>query len=641
MTVDTYRKNMTALERRNPHLARLVSGSLPAAVEVVATGAGAPSIRINDAGGRPWTLHSTVDPIREAARLVQAQYQEGANACLVYGFGLGYHVDMLLEKLGSSGTVLVIEPQVAIFKAALAVRDLSHLFASDSICWSVGESAEQVPSHFGEVFRVASLEGVMILPHTPSMRLCGDYFNRVDDLCRKWIIAVGGNFLTNVAAVRTYFSNTLENILHVASDPPVKRLFGLFKGIPAVVVSAGPSLDRNIALLRVLENHAVLICVDTSLGPLHRAGVRPHLVLAGDPGENNFRHVKGLGETGAALVAEPMTHPRILSEFQGPRFTMSFDETLMKRLASALGDFGRVKAWGSISTGAFDLACRLGCDPIIFAGQDLSFPGLRYYAHGTYQERRWLREIGSGRTLQDMHDWRMVNENNLDATDIFGHPVRTSKALEAYRQYLEREIAESDRRVINATEGGAGFGGVRNMPLDEVFWRYARRVHPVREMIRNCHSLRDETEKQAVYDLLSRSVGELSTFCELCNDGFELARLIHQGQSPNPEADFTAIEGIYEKVYLRKDVLELLEHANQGGLLAFQRGTHQLEGRTRDRCLLEEASRLYGAFFISFYQTAGFLLKRLERAALVIGSHLDFSNTEHDDLQEKGLLEAV
>lgn len=639
--MDYFRKNIEILARINPHLAQRVLHASAAAAEAVPTRSGAFSLRLNDAGGQPYTLHSTVDPLQEAERLVSAHMREGANACLVYGFGLGYHVDVLAGLLGDRGTLLVVEPQLPIFRAAISVRDMSHLFLNSNIFWSVGEPVENVPSHFGEVFRVASLEGVMILPHAPSMRLCGNYFDLVDDLCRKWLIAVGGNFLTNVASVRTYFANTLENIPSVASDPPVKRLFGKFRKVPAVVISAGPSLDRNIALLRVMERHAVLICVDTVLGPLHRSGVRPHLVLAGDPGENNFRHVKGLGETGAALVAEPMTHPRIVAEFKGDRFIMSFDETLMKKLSTVLGDFGKVKAWGSISTGAFDLARRLGCDPIVFVGQDLSFPNLRYYAHGTYQERRWLREIGHGKSLQDMHNWRMSNENDLDAVDIFCRPVRTSKALEAYRQYLEREIAEAGVRVINATEGGVGFNGVENLPLEEVFRQYAGREHAVRGIIRNCRGSRTNREKRAVYTFLTRSADELDSFCKTCNEGFELARLIHQGQCQDPEGDFRQIEKIYERVYARRDVLVMLEHANQGGLLAFQRGSEQLKGRESGRKLIEEAARLYGAFFISFYQTADFLRGRMERAALGIGSSLNFQTAAGADNQEKGLLEAV
>ena len=128
---------------------------------------------------------------------------------------------------------------------------------------------------------------------------------------------------------------------------------------------------------------------------------------------------------------------------------------------------------------------------------------------------------------------------------------------------------------------------------------------------------------------------------DTCNEGFELARLIHQGQSQDPEGDFKQIEKIYERVYARRDVLLMLEHANQGGLLAFQRGSEQLKGRESGRKLIEDAARLYGAFFISFYQTADFLRGRMERAALGIGSSLNFQTAAGADNQEKRLLEAV
>ena len=199
-----------------------------------------------------------------------------------------------------------------------------------------------------------------------------------------------------------------------------------------------------------------------------------------------------------------------------------------------LGDFGKVKAWGSISTGAFDLARRLGCDPIVFVGQDLSFPNLRYYAHGTYQERRWLREIGHGKSLQDMHNWRMSNENDLDAVDIFGRPGRTSKALEAYRQYLEREIAEAGVHVINATGGGVGLMGWKTFR-----WRRSSGAMPAGSMrsgklSAGCRGSRTNREKRVVYTFLTRSADELDSFCKTCNEGFELARLIHQGQARTP-----------------------------------------------------------------------------------------------------------
>ncbi|MFH1069963.1 MAG: 6-hydroxymethylpterin diphosphokinase MptE-like protein, partial [Candidatus Glassbacteria bacterium] len=488
------KRNLGSLARRYPELARLLLSVPPAAADLIQTRAGVPSLRLKNAGGRPYTLHSTVDPLAEAERTVRMQLRPGSNSGLVYGFGLGYHVERLLEELPAGSPVLVIEPQISIFRLALESRDLTHLFENQELFWAVGEKDYEVARHFSRVFRVISLEGVSIISHNASVKLCGEYFNVVDDYCRKWLITVGGNFLTNVISVRTYMSNTLDNILAIVDNPPIIRLFGRFRKVPGIVISAGPSLDRQMGTLKLLEKHAVLICVDTALGPLYRSGVSPHLVLAGDPSENNLRHLQGVGRTGAALVAEPMTHPRIISEFDGRKFIMSFNEVLMKKLAGVLGDFGRVEAWGSISTGAFDLARKLGCDPIVFIGQDLAFTGGRYYAHGTYQEQRWLRELSWPENLDDVHRWRMSKENDLDATDIYGRPLRTSRQLEAYRHYFEREISETEALVLNATEGGTGFSGVENVTLEAVLWRYARRERSVGRIIGRAGASRSEKE---------------------------------------------------------------------------------------------------------------------------------------------------
>ena len=76
-------------------------------------------------------------------------------------------------------------------------------------------------------------------------------------------------------------------------------------------------------------------------------------------------------------------------------------------------------------------------------------------------------------------------------------------------------------------------------------------------------------------------------------------------------------EGCHE-IYNQTEILEMLENANQGGLLTFQRGCEKLKGRSLDQDVLQEAARLYGTFFISFHQTASFLKVRFERAAVTV-----------------------
>ena len=635
MDIKLLKKNLAALAKVNPVLAQKVAQTNVADAEVIDTKAGVPSIKLLNAGGRQVTMHSTVDPIREAKRLVDTQLKDGANACMVYGMALGYHLDYLMSCLPARSRVLVVEPHLSVFRLALSVRDFSDHFSNTSIRWAVGEEVTKVPAYLGEILSITSIEKLSIIEHGVSAKLCGDYFVRLDDLARKWVVAVGGNFLTNVQSVRKYISNSLANIESIVNDPPIGKLFGRFKKVPAVVISAGPSLDKNIHLLRILEKHAVLICVDTVLGPLKRAGIKPHFVLAGDPGELNFKHVEGLGETGAALVAEPMTHPKIISEFKGRRFVMSFNENLMKKLKELIGDFGVVRAWGSISTGAFDLAKNLGCDPIAFVGQDLSFPNLRYYAHGTYQENRWLRDLEWPDTTDKHHKVRMINENNLDSIDIFGRPMRTSKVLEAYRQYFERVIESTSARVVNCTEGGTGFQGVENIPLEQFIWRHARKERNVRKTVESVSSARPQSQIELVFDYLDNTAHELSEMCKLCNEGFNLAQEIHKLESSNPEKDFHKLEKIYSQVYKLKSILELLEHANQGGLLVFQRGIEKLKGEESQDKIHAEGAKLYGSFFITFYQTASYLSKSFEKSAATVGANLHHRGLEDEDYDDE------
>ena len=58
-----FKRNLQTLAHRYPDLARAMVSTLPADAELIQTRVGVPSIRLKNAGGRPYTLHSTVDPL--------------------------------------------------------------------------------------------------------------------------------------------------------------------------------------------------------------------------------------------------------------------------------------------------------------------------------------------------------------------------------------------------------------------------------------------------------------------------------------------------------------------------------------------------------------------------------------------------
>src|SRR5207244_12561530 len=114
----------------------------------------------------------------------------------------------------------------------------------------------------------------------------------------------------------------LMNLDRYVTVSGVADLASAGAGRPAIVVSAGPSLGRNIALLKRpgLRDRFVIIAVQTVLKTLLAEGIRPHFVTALDYHEVSRRFYEGLTAAdveGITLVVEPQASPAILEAFPG------------------------------------------------------------------------------------------------------------------------------------------------------------------------------------------------------------------------------------------------------------------------------------------------------------------------------------
>src|SRR5439155_23928291 len=125
--------------------------------------------------------------------------------------------------------------------------------------------------------------------------------------------------------------------------------------------------------------------------PLLAAGIPPHVAVAVDPSDLNAQHLRDLPDTrGVWLVAEASVDPTVFPQFARRTFTFRvsnhhpwpwLDEHGLGR--------GQLQAWGSVLTTAFDLACKAGCNPIVFAGADLAYTGGLLYCRNTVYEPEW------------------------------------------------------------------------------------------------------------------------------------------------------------------------------------------------------------------------------------------------------------
>lgn len=464
---ETLRSNLEALARAGqPH--DFVSGLDETTIRPAASPTGV-RLEIATRDGR-WVPVEGEDPAGRAVALAQ-QLDPAADQIVVIGAGLGHLIDAL-ERRHKRPTVVLFEPVAGVATLMLARRDFGSWLASGALRVLVG------PDYLGATAAAKALDGAKPVLQIASPVLAGirpEWVERASAVGREIVAEAAANAEARRRFAGRYLTNTLRNSPRIASGADVAALTGLMAKRPAIVVGAGPSLDQNLHDIEEVRDRAVIIAADTALRPLLAAGVEPHLVVAVDPAELNARHIAGVNAPNLHLVAEGSVHPTAFDAFGGRTFFFKVsDHDPWPWLRAAGCDRGLLQAWGSVVTSAFDLARRLGCDPICFAGLDLAFTHDRPYCRHTIFDRMWLDAIEAhGYTWQQVFDDYFTRVPVEWTADLAGTRVRTTPHLMAFKNWLVEAMAsDTSRRYVNGTGAGLLFGGaVEQVPLRAVLSR--------------------------------------------------------------------------------------------------------------------------------------------------------------------------
>ena len=405
-------------------------------------------------GERSTTIHGR-DPQREADRVVAGLLDSrDPDLLVVIGLGLGFLLEAL-ERRRWTGRVLAIEPEAATVAAMRVRRDWSAWTSADRLrilCAPAFEGATDCWEWFGD-----GMTEPPVYVHPVFERLRASEVAAARAVLKRVRFDARSNAEARRRQGARYLLNTLRNVAAIASQPEVSRLENAAGGVAAIIVAAGPSLDRSMSALREVQGKALIIAVDTALRPLLAGGIRPHAVVAVDPGEANGRHLLDLPPCEETfLVSEGSLEPSAVTAFAGRTFFFSVSEHQpWPWLGQMMASVGRLRAFGSVLTSAFDLALTMGADPIVFVGADLSYPDQRPYCRGVSFEEDWRGRERWGESLarqwqEAIDQWPLLLE-----PDVSGRPVRTAPHLVAFRNWLLEQMRRHPRRrFINA--GGAG-----------------------------------------------------------------------------------------------------------------------------------------------------------------------------------------
>jgi len=582
--------NLEILRRKDPDLARRVQEAEASdRVRAFPSRSGLPTAGVRDREGREILLHSAVDPRDEGRRLASAVIEPGTNVYVVFGFGLGYHVSSLLRSTEEEQPeIVVVEGDPGLFRAAVEAVDFAE-FDCDRLRFLVGVEPDRLSAELAPHLDLTGLRGLGLLAHPPSARVNGPYYEGAGRALRKAFNSKVVTAATALLHARSWQENYVANLPDAVYTPGVSSFFDAFDGAPAFVVGAGPSLDRNVEELRRAQGRSIILACDTAFKPLLKAGVRPDFVLSIDGSELNYKGFEGIDDracASTALVAEPMTYHAILQMYPGPRFMCSFGSPLARVVDEHVGPKGFLSAAGSVSTAAFDLARRMGADPIVLVGQDLSYPGGRTYADGTFYAE------GEAKVPVDP-------AGLFEVPAVGGGTVKTPRPMLIVIDWFEKAastIANLDRSpaLFDATEGGALVQGFEPIALEHAVQRYCTRHVDVRGRIIEAQQGYRVRGVGALVRALRRSSRELRDLAKVCEKGDRASESLAAERSPD------RIRALLKK--LDRIDARIRRHAGAAGLIEaliqpviFGASRRMSVGRSRGRESVNEGRRLYRA----------------------------------------------
>ncbi|EAJ3055132.1 motility associated factor glycosyltransferase family protein [Campylobacter jejuni] len=377
----------------------------------------------------------------------------------IYGIGNA----LLIKNLSKHYKHLfVFESEIELFILALSTIDLSEELKVYKIVLfdCVAKDLEiQIAMIFDQqsILEYLSLYEMFISSHY-YLKYYETSILSLNELCIKSAsVAIRNADITCFLPLLTH-GQFLQNIPSMLESIPFQRILNERKNKfeNAIVVSAGPSLAKQLSLLKAYQDKAVVFCADGALSMLEKEGVVPDYVTnldCRDLAMKFFQNKENLKQSIIAL--ECATHPNVVRSLNAENCMIVLrNKALYQRFN--LNDFGYIDTGTHVSHFSYTLALALGFKNIIMIGQDLAFD-----------------EEGNSHSKGFSYGEQFSGEKTVPTlkTQAYGGKgeVLTHITWNDYRIKLEYLFACNDQKAkfYNATEGGARINFTEELSFKE------------------------------------------------------------------------------------------------------------------------------------------------------------------------------
>jgi hypothetical protein len=432
-------------------------------------------------------LASTISPKKQAQRQVQEKEIPAYHLVIVLGMGNPHLALELHEKMQPGQILVMIDAEWEIVPASWEIvfqildEPGRHIFA--------GENSLNLLWNYLESLPFDKLTGISYYRNQSNLLLSKDFYLQVEEKANKLFSSKMSDLLTKFEFERIWVRNTILNTIRSMRPENYPRhkildLMNQFSGIPAVLVSAGPSLRKQCELLKKFRNKLFIFSCDTSLKVLLKFGIIPDGVMTLDAQTNSYFHFMGEDLSKIPLFADMVTSPMLLrslhflsvvhsmtAKFQidatgsGIREATAGSEFAEKYL----GQVGDIQSGGSVATSAFDVLRFMGFQKVFLVGQDLAYTGREIHSTGTHHNEKWLTKLDRTQSLEKINEMIVRKRQTSYVESSNGKTVLTDYVLSIYRHWFEESVKQIQFEATNISEAGAKIQGMNTISLQEGF----------------------------------------------------------------------------------------------------------------------------------------------------------------------------
>ena len=478
---------------------------------------------------RVWFLQSRY-AAKEAEHMWAQQYRENITddtVFLIYGMADGQCIEEIL-KLNEKCLCIVYEPCEEIFWKEFGKTKILNLLQTDRVFLLVnGINESMLVSYMDVCINYANFQLVQlgVLPNYDKL-----FPHEYKWMLDKYLYEVKKITLdrnTEMIFSREIVENELllaKDILEHCSIAQMRNVLDKYslQNMPAVLVSAGPSLDKNIDQLKKIQDNVFILAVDTALNTVLQHDIVPDMTISVD-GHKPLELFKNKKIKKIPIVLSSQSNKKILPYVSENRFyEISTNEFIAKFYEENGKNVEALPTGGSVANNGCSLLQLMGFQTIIFMGQDLAYPEGKMHTVEAYEQEP---EIDKN------------SKHYVTTIDIYGREVFTEPNMLCYLQWFEYFISVyKNIHFIDATEGGARIEGAEILTMEEVIKLYGEKKYDKTVLWKGMKPYLTKKEAQIAEDEMKKMPDEFEKIKQKLKKGIEYFDLL-------------------EKIYLKDDCM--------------------------------------------------------------------------------------